>query len=101
LLREWTLFGAAVAKTSENGVVGNGHPSEPLTGREREVLKCIAEGHSTKEVAEILGITFKTAACQRCRIMAKLGSMTRLTRSGMPFAPGLFTFEQSWRHRFK
>jgi len=50
----------------------NGQP-DPLTPRETEVLKCIAEGHSTKQVAAILGITFKTAACHRQRLMAKLG----------------------------
>jgi DNA-binding NarL/FixJ family response regulator len=43
-----------------------------LTRREREVLQCIAEGHSTKQVAGLLGITFKTASCHRSRIMDKL-----------------------------
>jgi DNA-binding CsgD family transcriptional regulator len=47
--------------------------SDGLTRREREVLKCIAEGHSTKQVAGQLGIAFKTAACHRYRIMDKLG----------------------------
>ncbi|HKE24280.1 MAG TPA: LuxR C-terminal-related transcriptional regulator [Bryobacteraceae bacterium] len=47
--------------------------AERLTPREMEVLKYIAEGHSTKQVAEILGITFKTAACHRYRVMDKLG----------------------------
>ncbi len=46
---------------------------ESLTRREREVLKCIAEGNSTKQVAGMLGITFKTASCHRGRIMDKLG----------------------------
>ena len=31
------------------------------------------EGYSTKELAAILGITFKTAACHRTHIMQKLG----------------------------
>jgi DNA-binding NarL/FixJ family response regulator len=46
--------------------------SAPLTSRERQVLRCIGEGHSTKQAAQILGITFKTAACHRYRIMEKL-----------------------------
>lgn len=46
---------------------------DPLTRRETEVLKYIAQGNSTKKVAEILGITFKTAACHRYRVMDKLG----------------------------
>jgi DNA-binding CsgD family transcriptional regulator len=45
---------------------------EPLTAREREVLQCIAEGHRTKAVARILGMSCKTAACHRYRLMEKL-----------------------------
>jgi DNA-binding NarL/FixJ family response regulator len=44
-----------------------------LTPRELEVLRCIAEGHSTKETASRLAISFKTAACHRHRIMQKIG----------------------------
>jgi DNA-binding CsgD family transcriptional regulator len=45
-----------------------------LTNRERTVLQCIAEGKSTKEIAHSLGISFKTAACHRYRLLAKLGA---------------------------
>ena len=43
-----------------------------LTNREVEVLRCIAQGHSTKEIAYRMGISFKTAACHRYRVMEKL-----------------------------
>ena len=43
-----------------------------LTPRELQVLQCIAEGLSTKEIGSRLGITFKTAACHRHRLMQKL-----------------------------
>lgn len=43
-----------------------------LTPREREVLTSIAEGCSTKQIAARLGITFKTAAFHRYKIMQKL-----------------------------
>ncbi len=46
--------------------------SRPTT-REVEVLKLIAAGLSTKEIAIALKITFKTAACHRARLMDKLG----------------------------
>jgi DNA-binding NarL/FixJ family response regulator len=46
--------------------------SDPLTLREREVLQLVAEGKTTKEVAERLGIGIKTAESHRTRIMAKL-----------------------------
>ena len=43
-----------------------------LTPRERQVLKLIAEGHSTKECAAVLGISVKTADSHRTRLMRKL-----------------------------
>lgn len=45
---------------------------DPLTERERHVLQLIAEGKSTKEVAQVLGVSFKTAESHRMRIMGKL-----------------------------
>src|SRR3989442_1379130 len=51
-----------------------GGPSrDPLTPREREVLQLVAEGKTTKQVAEMLGITVKTAESHRSRLMLKLG----------------------------
>jgi DNA-binding NarL/FixJ family response regulator len=45
---------------------------DALTPRELEVLRHVAEGQSTKQIASRLGITFKTAACHRHRLMQKL-----------------------------
>jgi DNA-binding NarL/FixJ family response regulator len=45
---------------------------DPLNDRDREVLQLVAEGHTTKEVAEILGISVKSAESYRMRIMDKL-----------------------------
>ena len=45
---------------------------ERLTSRETEVLRLVADGCTTKEIASRLGISFKTAACHRYRIMSKL-----------------------------
>lgn len=44
----------------------------PLTPRERQVLKLISEGRSTKEIASVLGISVKTAESHRTRLMQKL-----------------------------
>ena len=44
----------------------------PLTPRESEILKLIAEGHSSREVAEKLKISFRTAVAHRYHIMWKL-----------------------------
>src|ERR1700691_644696 len=45
----------------------------PLTSREVQVLALVADGNSTKEVAALLGISYKTADSHRSRIMEKLG----------------------------
>jgi DNA-binding CsgD family transcriptional regulator len=45
---------------------------EKLTSREIDVLKLVASGLSSKQIARSLGVAFKTATCHRSRIMAKL-----------------------------
>jgi len=47
-------------------------PSDPLTSREREVLQLIAEGKTTTEIADLLGISVKTVESHRTRLMEKL-----------------------------
>jgi DNA-binding NarL/FixJ family response regulator len=49
-------------------------PEDPLSSRERQVLQLIAEGKATKEVADVLGISVKTAESHRSRIMEKLNT---------------------------
>ncbi|MBU0968804.1 MAG: LuxR C-terminal-related transcriptional regulator [Proteobacteria bacterium] len=46
--------------------------SDPLTTREREVLKLIAEGISNKEIADLLFISIRTVENHRANIMRKL-----------------------------
>ena len=47
-------------------------PLEDLTGRQREILQLIAEGHSTKEIAGILEVSVKTVETHRLRLMDRL-----------------------------
>ncbi len=47
-------------------------PQKSLTSRELQVLQLVAEGKTTKEVASLLGVSFKTAESHRTRIMEKL-----------------------------
>lgn len=45
----------------------------PLTSREVQVLALVADGNSTKEIAGLLNISYKTADSHRSRIMEKVG----------------------------
>ncbi|MCZ7627528.1 MAG: response regulator transcription factor [Candidatus Methylomirabilis sp.] len=47
-------------------------PPDPLSSRERQVLQLVAEGKTTKEIAQLLGISVKTAESHRTHIMEKL-----------------------------
>jgi len=51
----------------------NAKAGGPLTPREREVIKFLADGHGNKGTAAILGISVKTVEAHRARIMNKLG----------------------------
>jgi DNA-binding NarL/FixJ family response regulator len=48
------------------------HPADNLSPREREVLQLIAEGHTSKQIAEILSISVKTVQAHRTNLMQKL-----------------------------
>jgi DNA-binding NarL/FixJ family response regulator len=56
----------------ETSRADDGPDAEPLSGRERQVLQLVAEGMSTKAIAEVLLISVKTAESHRTRIMQKL-----------------------------
>jgi DNA-binding NarL/FixJ family response regulator len=52
-------------------------PDDPLTGREHDVLRLLALGHTNQEVAAALFISVRTAETHRGRIVEKLGLRTR------------------------
>jgi len=52
-------------------------PVEPLTEREREVLRLVAQGLSNKEIATALVITERTARTYVSNILGKLGLASR------------------------
>lgn len=61
---------------------GHTSPLSCLTGREREVLQLVAEGHSTKDISGQLHLSIKTIDTHRRRIMEKLSihSVAGLTK---------------------
>jgi DNA-binding NarL/FixJ family response regulator len=70
--------GGVYLSSSVHGAVVDGYlgktriAAHPLTRREQEVLQLVAEGKSTKEIAEFLGISARTAETHRKRIKSKL-----------------------------
>ena len=47
--------------------------SDALTPRQREILQLVAEGRSSKEIAQLLGLSTKTVETHRSQIMDRLG----------------------------
>ncbi|MEU6730613.1 response regulator transcription factor [Nonomuraea wenchangensis] len=64
-------------------------PDTVLTPREEEIVKLIAEGHSSKDIAGILVISVKTVERHRANILAKLGLRDRLELTRHAIRAGL------------
>jgi DNA-binding NarL/FixJ family response regulator len=87
LLSNKTFFTSTVAQKVMNLTQGKG-PKTPkervsqITAREREVVQLLAEGKSSRQIAKILGIKFKTAETHRANLMRKLNchSVTEIVR---------------------
>jgi DNA-binding NarL/FixJ family response regulator len=76
VVRGETYLSPAISRQVVEGYVqrvGAGAGDDPLTPRQREVLKRVAEGRSTKEIAFDLGLSVKTIETHRAQIMERLG----------------------------
>jgi DNA-binding NarL/FixJ family response regulator len=62
---------------------------DPLTPRELEILKLIAEAHTSKEIAEMLFISVKTVERHRANILEKLGMRDRVELTRYAIRRGL------------
>jgi DNA-binding NarL/FixJ family response regulator len=62
-----------IAAYSKNERGGAEDPLEVLTGRQREILQLIAEGHSRKEIAQRLQLSVKTVESHRAQLVERLG----------------------------
>jgi DNA-binding NarL/FixJ family response regulator len=63
--------------------------ADPLTPREREVVKLIAESYSTREIADTLVISEKTVDRHRANILEKLGMHDRVELTRYAIRRGL------------
>ena len=66
-----------------------GAPTDPLTPREQEVVKLIAEAHTNDEIAELLVISKKTVERHRANILEKLGMRDRVELTRYAIRRGL------------
>jgi two-component system response regulator NreC len=56
----------------------NASLAEPLTPREIEVLRLIAQGHTNRQTANLLSISIRTVESHRANLMSKLGLRSRV-----------------------
>jgi DNA-binding NarL/FixJ family response regulator len=72
-------------------------PDQPdltqLTAREREVLKLVVEGKSTKQIAGLMKISVKTIETHRQKIMSKLGTHSVADLTKYALREGLTSLE--------
>jgi DNA-binding NarL/FixJ family response regulator len=87
------LYPAAVTSLARDyldGVRGGETiPQDPLTPRELEVVKLIAEGHTSEEIAEMLVISKKTVDRHRANMLEKLGMRNRVELTRYAIRRGL------------
>jgi DNA-binding NarL/FixJ family response regulator len=68
---------------------GGEAPEDVLTPREEEILKLVAEGHSSKAIADTLVISVKTVERHRANMLQKLGMRDRLELTRYAIRAGL------------
>jgi DNA-binding NarL/FixJ family response regulator len=64
-------------------------PEDPLTAREQEVVKLVAEGYTNKQIARTLVISEKTVERHRANILEKLGMRDRVELTRYAIRNGL------------
>jgi DNA-binding NarL/FixJ family response regulator len=82
---------ALVRDHLERAKRGEAASLDPLTPRELEVVKLVAEGHTSDEIAEILVISRKTVDRHRANILEKLGMRDRVDLTRYAIRRGLIT----------
>jgi len=80
-------LGARMA--AADAAAANAAQHDPLSDREREVLRLLALGHTNQEIAEMLFISVRTAETHRAHIMQKLSLETRAELVRYALAQGL------------
>ena len=83
------LYPAAVRRLIADALAHVEEPEDPLTPRELQVLKLIAEAHTTDQIAEALVISPRTVERHRENILGKLGMRDRVELTRYAIRRGL------------
>jgi DNA-binding NarL/FixJ family response regulator len=88
---ETFLYPSAVSALVRNFVLRDDGEGgfDPLTPREQEILKLIAEAHPSKTIASMLTISIKTVERHRANILEKLGMRDRVELTRYAIRRGL------------
>jgi DNA-binding NarL/FixJ family response regulator len=81
--------GALIRDWIERARAGTSVPATPLTPRELQVAKLIAEAHSGEEIAEALSISPRTVERHRASVLEKLGLRDRVELTRWAIRRGL------------
>jgi DNA-binding NarL/FixJ family response regulator len=82
-------LGALIRDHLERVAAGEGTPEDPLSPRESEIVKLVAEGHTSKEIAELLVISEKTVERHRTNILERLRMRDRVELTRYAIRRGL------------
>jgi DNA-binding NarL/FixJ family response regulator len=72
------LSGDAQALLMREWKQGRSEPEDPLTPRELEVVKLIAEAYTNRQIAQTLKLSEKTVESHRANVLSKLGMRDRV-----------------------
>jgi DNA-binding NarL/FixJ family response regulator len=72
------LSGAAQQDLMREWLDGGREHEDPLTPREAEVVKLIAEAYTNRQIADTLGLAEKTVESHRANVLGKLGMRDRV-----------------------
>ncbi|MFJ8307602.1 MULTISPECIES: response regulator [unclassified Streptomyces] len=70
---------------------GGRRPSEPLTERERDVVRCLARGATNAEIAGELYVSLSTVKTHLANVQGKLGARNRVEIAAWAWESGLAT----------
>jgi DNA-binding NarL/FixJ family response regulator len=84
-----SAIAALVRDFLERAREGSDAPADPLTPRELQVLKLVAEAHTNDQIAELLSISRKTVERHRENLMGKLRMRDRVELTRYAIRRGL------------